>query len=119
MSWPTATKTWVASRKTPSSCRRCGRSAPSTARRWWWTAHIAALPITAGSEEPKSSYHMSCRALDIYVTRVSKDALRAFVRTLPEIGGVGIYASGAIHIDTGPVRNWDWRRKSRKVGAEL
>ena len=67
----------------------------------------------------KGSYHMSCNALDIYVTSVSKDALRAFVRTLPEIGGVGIYASGAIHIDTGPVRNWDWRRKSRKVGAEL
>ena len=62
---------------------------------------------------------MSCRALDVYVTSVSKDALRSYVRTLPEIGGVGIYASGAIHMDTGPVRNWDWRRKSRKDGSTL
>ena len=68
----------------------------------------------------KNSYHMSCRALDVYVTSVSKDALRNYVRTLPEIGGVGIiYASGAIHMDTGPVRNWDWRRRARKVGSTL
>jgi uncharacterized protein YcbK (DUF882 family) len=67
----------------------------------------------------KNSYHMSCMALDISVTGVSKDALRDYVRTLPEIGGVGIYASGSIHMDTGPVRNWDWRRKSRKSGAEV
>ena len=67
----------------------------------------------------KGSYHMSCNALDIYVASVSKDALRTFVRTLPEIGGVGIYASGSIHMDTGPVRNWDWRRKARKVASTL
>ena len=40
---------------------------------------------------------MTCIALDIYITNVRKDALRAFVRTLPEIGGVGIYASGSPH----------------------
>ena len=67
----------------------------------------------------KNSYHLSCRALDVYVTSVSKDALRSYVRTLPEIGGVGIYASGAIHMDTGPVRNWDWRRKGSKDGSTL
>ena len=67
----------------------------------------------------KGSYHMSCNALDIYVASVSKDALRTFVRTLPEIGGVGVYASGSIHMDTGPVRNWDWRRKARKVASTL
>jgi hypothetical protein len=67
----------------------------------------------------KNSFHMSCRALDISVPGVSKDALRDFVRSLPEIGGVGIYASGSIHMDTGPVRNWDWRRKSRKASTEV
>jgi uncharacterized protein YcbK (DUF882 family) len=67
----------------------------------------------------KNSYHMSCRALDISVAGIGKDALRNYIRTLPEIGGVGIYASGSIHMDTGPVRNWDWRRKSRKSGTEV
>jgi uncharacterized protein YcbK (DUF882 family) len=65
----------------------------------------------------RGSYHMSCKALDIYVPGIGKDSLRNYVRTLREIGGVGIYASGAIHMDTGPVRNWDWRRRSRKAGA--
>lgn len=65
----------------------------------------------------EKSYHMRCQAVDILVPGVSKDALRVYVRSLPEIGGVGIYNQASIHIDTGPVRNWDWRGRKRTILA--
>lgn len=60
------------------------------------------------------SYHMKCAALDIAVPGVSKEELFRYVGTIPGIGGRGIYRSGYIHIDTGPRRQWDWRKRRTK-----
>jgi hypothetical protein len=65
----------------------------------------------------KRSYHMRCAAIDLRIPGVAKDALRNYARSLPEVGGVGVYASDMVHIDTGPKRNWDWRRKRKKKGG--
>lgn len=67
----------------------------------------------------KHSQHMKCGAVDIRVPGVSKDALRKYARSLSEVGGVGVYVSDMVHIDTGPVRSWDWRvKKKRKRKGE-
>ena len=48
----------------------------------------------------KHSMHMQCgRAIDFRIPGVSMRTLRNYVRNLPEIGGVGLYASW-VHIDT-------------------
>lgn len=62
----------------------------------------------------KRSLHMRCAALDLAVPGINKEALFAFAGTIPGIGGRGIYNSGYIHIDTGPRRTWDWRRRKKK-----
>lgn len=58
----------------------------------------------------KQSLHMRCLAMDIKVPGTSKDALAAWLRRYPGMGGVGIYASGFVHFDKGRRRDWDWRR---------
>lgn len=53
----------------------------------------------------ENSQHLYGRALDLHVGRLA-DAMRA-ARAMQR-GGVGWYPrSGFMHIDTGPVRNWD------------
>lgn len=73
------------------------------------TSGYRSKKYNAGVKGAKHSAHMSCAAADIAVDGVSKESLRKYVRTLPEVGGVGIYKMPYIHIDTGRVRNWDWR----------
>lgn len=51
------------------------------------------------------SFHTSGRAVDITVAGASMDVLGKLARQCGA-GGVGTYASGFIHIDTGPVREW-------------
>lgn len=58
----------------------------------------------------RGSLHMRCLAMDIKVPGVTKDALAAWLRRYPGMGGVGIYASGYVHFDHGRRRDWDWRR---------
>jgi uncharacterized protein YcbK (DUF882 family) len=54
----------------------------------------------------ENSQHMYGRALDVYLPARLEEAMRA-ARAM-QYGGVGWYpSSGFIHLDSGPVRNWD------------
>ena len=58
----------------------------------------------------ENSQHLYGRALDVYFESRLADAMRA-ARAMKR-GGVGWYPrSGFLHIDTGPVRNWDLDHK--------
>jgi uncharacterized protein YcbK (DUF882 family) len=62
------------------------------------------------------SQHMYGRALDIYLPARLADAMQA-ARAM-QFGGVGWYpSSGFIHLDSGPVRNWEL--DGRGFGNEL
>lgn len=74
----------------------------------------------------RHSQHIRRKALDFVVVAagryVDKDALANWVRRhqiMRRIGGVGRYRTAAIHVDVGPKRNWDWRRKPRTRYAGL
>lgn len=55
----------------------------------------------------RGSYHTKCLAADIKVAGVSKYVLAKYLRTIPNIGGVGVYGCrGIVHVDVGPRRNW-------------
>lgn len=53
----------------------------------------------------RNSYHMRCAAIDFRVPGVSIPKLARYVRSLPEVGGIGTYRSW-VHIDTGRRRYW-------------
>ena len=54
----------------------------------------------------ENSQHMYGRALDVHFGEKLADAMRAARKM--QRGGVGLYPhSGFMHIDSGPVRNWD------------
>lgn len=60
------------------------------------------------------SQHMGCKAADIIVPDVDHLAVAAFVRSLPNRGGVGTYChTQAIHVDVGPKRDWNWSCRRR------
>jgi uncharacterized protein YcbK (DUF882 family) len=62
------------------------------------------------------SLHTTCQAADIQVPGVSKWELADYLRTIPGRGGVGTYChTESVHIDTGEVRDWNWRCRRRKV----
>ncbi len=55
------------------------------------------------------SQHMLSKAIDIRIPGVSTRALRDAALSL-EMGGVGYYPrSGFVHVDVGPVRQWQFR----------
>ncbi len=57
----------------------------------------------------KNSFHMQGRAIDIRLSDVDLRHLHKAALSL-KAGGVGYYpASGFIHVDSGPVRSWDFR----------
>lgn len=69
----------------------------------------------------RHSQHIRRKALDFVVAKdgelVDKDRLANWVRRHPvmrTLGGVGRYRMAAIHVDVGPKRNWDWRRKGKR-----
>ena len=72
-------------------------------------AHNAAVHGATHSE------HMNCNAADIVVPGVDHLAVAAYVRSLPERGGVGTYChTTAIHIDVGRRRDWNWRCRQQQ-----
>lgn len=66
----------------------------------------------------RGSLHTACAAADIKVPGVNKYQLAAFVRSLPNRGGVGLYCHQAVHVDIGSPRDWNWcavrRGKTRR-----
>jgi len=76
------------------------------------------LVVTSGYRSPaynkkvrgaEKSQHMYCAAVDVHMPGVTKFELARYVRALPGRGGVGTYCHGAIHIDVGPERDWNWK----------
>jgi uncharacterized protein YcbK (DUF882 family) len=65
-----------------------------------------------GFKAAENSLHLYGRALDIHLGEKLSDAMKA-ARAMQR-GGVGWYPqSNFMHIDTGPVRNWDLDRKEQ------
>ncbi|MEM8838342.1 MAG: D-Ala-D-Ala carboxypeptidase family metallohydrolase [Pseudomonadota bacterium] len=64
----------------------------------------------------RNSAHMRCEAADISVKGVSHYKLARYLRSLPEVGGVGTYGCrGIVHVDVGKKRSWHYKcRKRRK-----
>lgn len=64
--------------------------------------------VTSGCRHGRGrSLHNSGRAVDIAVPGVSPDAVLAYARTLPEVGGTGRYRhTRSVHIDVGAKRQW-------------
>lgn len=58
-----------------------------------------------GIKAAKKSMHILCRAIDFRIEGVSTRSLAKYARSLPEVGGVGLYRNW-VHIDTGRKRNW-------------
>ena len=79
--------------------------------------------VTSGYRSPEHnrrvrgatrSQHMACKAADIIIPNTNSKTVAAFVKSLPGRGGVGTYChTQAIHIDTGPKREWNWRCRRR------
>ncbi len=54
----------------------------------------------------KKSFHMKGQALDIRLDGIAADRFRDIAVSL-QLGGVGLYrTSGFVHLDVGPVRQW-------------
>lgn len=53
----------------------------------------------------KRSYHLTCRAVDFSVPGRPSD-VKAYLRSLPQVGGYSHYPRGFYHIDNGPRRTW-------------
>lgn len=64
----------------------------------------------------RGSYHTKCQAADIKVRGVDKYRLARYLRSLPNIGGVGVYGcKGVVHVDIGPRRDWYYRCRKRRA----
>ena len=76
------------------------------------TPETNAMLQRKGFGAAENSLHLYGRALDIFFGEKLVDAMKA-ARAM-QLGGVGWYPnSNFMHIDTGPVRNWDLDRKDR------
>lgn len=62
--------------------------------------------LVGGADE---SMHKSCEAADIQIDGVAKWDIAAYIRSLPDRGGVGTYChTDSVHLDTGKTRDWNW-----------
>ncbi|MHC2455644.1 uncharacterized protein YcbK (DUF882 family) [Rhizobium leguminosarum] len=62
--------------------------------------------LVGGADE---SMHKSCEAADIQIDSVTKWDIAAYIRSLPDRGGVGTYChTDSVHLDTGKTRDWNW-----------
>jgi hypothetical protein len=53
----------------------------------------------------KKSYHLTCRAVDFAVPG-DPAKVKAYIRSLWQVGGYSYYSKGFYHIDNGPRRTW-------------
>jgi uncharacterized protein YcbK (DUF882 family) len=76
------------------------------------TPETNAMLARKGFKPAENSLHLYGRAVDVHFGDKLADAMKA-ARAMQR-GGVGWYPdSGFMHIDTGPVRNWDIDKKDR------
>ena len=65
----------------------------------------------------KNSQHIVCKAADVRVPGVGKQALAKYARSLQGIGGVGVYCrSSYVHLDVGRRRDWYWGCGKKRRG---
>jgi uncharacterized protein YcbK (DUF882 family) len=84
-------------------------------------SHIAAQThhepiVTSGLRAHASrrgSLHRRCMAADIRVPGASYRAVIAAAASAPDIGGVGTYCNGIVHVDIGPKRFWNYCSRGR------
>ena len=80
--------------------------------------------VTSGYRSPKhnrraggakGSKHVTCEAADIQVDGVSRSKIAAFLRSMPDRGGVGTYChTKSVHYDIGSTRDWSWGCRKRR-----
>ena len=80
--------------------------------------------VTSGYRSPKrnaraggakGSKHISCEAADIQIEGVSRSKIAAFLRGMPDRGGVGTYChTKSVHYDIGSQRDWSWGCRKRR-----
>ena len=64
----------------------------------------------------KNSKHLTCEAADFQVEGVSRSKIAAFLRSLPNRGGVGTYChTKSVHYDVGARRDWSWGCRKRRA----
>ncbi|MGO6679649.1 YcbK family protein [Rhizobium leguminosarum] len=69
--------------------------------------------LVGGADE---SMHKSCEAADIQIDGVTKWDIAAYIRSLPDRGGVGTYChTDSVHLDTGKTRDWNWGCGGKRV----
>jgi hypothetical protein len=86
-------------------------------------AHIAKQtgrkPVVTSGHRPHSggSQHSHCYAADIRVPGVSEKAVLAAAASAPDIGGIGRYCNGIVHVDVGPKRSWNYCGSGRSKAS--
>ncbi len=70
------------------------------------TARIGPIEITStcGGRHAHNSQHYRGAAVDFRPRAASVGRTLAVLRSMPQVGGIGSYAGGLIHADTGPHR---------------
>jgi uncharacterized protein YcbK (DUF882 family) len=69
------------------------------------SAETNRLMHMAGFDVAEHSLHIAAKAIDFMVPGIAPDRLGALCRQCGA-GGLGIYRSGFVHVDTGMERNW-------------
>ena len=110
-------------RQTPSVSIECFKPGLVDALRRVERKFGQKVVVTSGYRSPKrnrraggakGSKHMTCEAADIQVPGVSKAKLAAFLRSMPNRGGVGTYChTKSVHYDIGSKRDWSWGCRRR------
>jgi hypothetical protein len=79
-------------------------------------ARIGRLEITSvcDGKHARRSYHYVGQAVDFRPMETSSRVALAVLRSMPEVGGIGTYSNGLIHVDTRGQRvSWFQFRKAR------
>lgn len=78
------------------------------------TARVGPIEITStcGGRHAHNSQHYRGAAIDFRPRTASVGRTLAVLRGMPEVGGIGSYAGGLIHADTGP-RRFAWHGSAR------
>lgn len=84
------------------------------------TARVGPIEITStcGGRHAHNSQHYRGAAVDFRPRAASVSRTLAALRAMPEVGGIGSYAGGLIHADTGPRRHaWHGSARQRVTRA--
>lgn len=79
--------------------------------------HFGQPVIVTSGHRPSGrgkSMHKTCNAADIQIKGISPNKIAKYARTIPEVGGIGMYShTRSIHVDTRAVAFGWYNKKSR------